>query len=117
MSAGDQNHSRAAQFKCLSDPTVPLSVWIVPITAARPFIGFSLECEPSFPVLGKVGIKMFLGCFAVAVKSEIHYRTLRSAFEGFESEPETRGNSSGYTYQAHHEACPSGCRPMHPPCS
>jgi hypothetical protein len=34
MSAGDQNYSRAAQFKCLSDSTVPLSVWIVPITAA-----------------------------------------------------------------------------------
>lgn len=29
MSAGDQNYSRAAQFKCLSDSTVPLSVWIV----------------------------------------------------------------------------------------
>jgi hypothetical protein len=29
MSAGDQNYSRAAQFECLSDPTVPLSVWIV----------------------------------------------------------------------------------------
>jgi hypothetical protein len=29
MSAGDQNRSRGAQFKCLSDPTVPLSVWIV----------------------------------------------------------------------------------------
>jgi hypothetical protein len=43
MSAGDQNHSRAAQFKCLSDPTVPLSVWIVPITAASPFIRFPLE--------------------------------------------------------------------------
>ena len=43
MSAGDQNYSRAAKFKCLSDPTVPLSVWIVPITAARPFIGFHLE--------------------------------------------------------------------------
>jgi hypothetical protein len=42
MSAGDQNYSRAAQFKCLSDPTVPLSVWIVPITAAKPFIGFPL---------------------------------------------------------------------------
>jgi hypothetical protein len=28
MSAGDQNYSRAAQFECLSDPTVPLSVWI-----------------------------------------------------------------------------------------
>ena len=34
MSAGDQNYSRAAKFKCLSDPTVQLSVWIVPITAA-----------------------------------------------------------------------------------
>jgi len=34
MSAGDQNYSRAAQFKCLSNPTVPLSVWVVPITAA-----------------------------------------------------------------------------------
>ena len=33
MSAGDQNYSRAAQFKCLSDSTVPLSVWIVPSTA------------------------------------------------------------------------------------
>ena len=45
MSAGDQNYSRAAQFKCLSDPAVPLSVWIVPIvtiTAARPFMGFPL---------------------------------------------------------------------------
>jgi hypothetical protein len=30
MRAGDQNYSRAGQFKCLSDPTVPLSVWIVP---------------------------------------------------------------------------------------
>jgi hypothetical protein len=27
---------RDAVFKCLSDPTVPLSVWIVRITAARP---------------------------------------------------------------------------------
>ncbi len=26
---------RDAVFKCLSDPTVPLSVWIVPITTAR----------------------------------------------------------------------------------
>jgi hypothetical protein len=43
MSAGDQNYSRAAQFKCLSDPTVPLSVWIVPITPTRPLIGFLLE--------------------------------------------------------------------------
>jgi hypothetical protein len=43
--------------------------------APRPFIRFPLECEPSFPVLGKVGIKRFLGWFAVAVKSEIHYQT------------------------------------------
>jgi hypothetical protein len=40
MSAGDQNYSRAAQFKCLSDSTVPLSVWIVQITAARPCTRF-----------------------------------------------------------------------------
>jgi hypothetical protein len=40
MSAGDQNYSRAAQFECLSDSTVPLSVWIVQITAARPCTGF-----------------------------------------------------------------------------
>jgi hypothetical protein len=49
---------RDAVFKCLSDPTVPLSVWIVPTTA----------------------------------------RTLRSAFEGCESESETCGNSSGCTW-------------------
>ena len=41
MSAGDQSYSRAAHFKCLSDPTVPLSVWIVPITAARPCTRFA----------------------------------------------------------------------------
>ena len=29
MSAGESAHSSAAQFKCLSDSTVPLSVWIV----------------------------------------------------------------------------------------
>jgi hypothetical protein len=40
MSAGDQNYSRAAQYKCLSDSTVPLSVWIVQITAARPCTRF-----------------------------------------------------------------------------
>jgi hypothetical protein len=40
MSAGDQNYSRAAQFKCLSDSAVPLSVWIVQITAARPCTRF-----------------------------------------------------------------------------
>ena len=33
MSAGGQNYSRAAQFKCLPDSTIPLSVWIVPSTA------------------------------------------------------------------------------------
>ena len=49
MSAGDQNYSRAAQFKCLSGPTVPLSVWIVPITAASPFsrrpvLAFTWHC-------------------------------------------------------------------------
>jgi hypothetical protein len=43
------------------------------------------------------------------------HRTLRSAFEGFESEPGTRGNSSGCTFQVRHAACPSGCRPCIPP--
>ena len=35
MSAGDQNYSRAAQSKCLSDPTVPLSVWILQLRHAQ----------------------------------------------------------------------------------
>ena len=35
MSAGDQNYSRAALFKCLSDPTVPLSVWILQLRHAQ----------------------------------------------------------------------------------
>jgi hypothetical protein len=36
--------------------------------------------------------------------------TLRSSFEGFESEPGTRGNSSGCTSQVRRAACPSGAR-------
>jgi|SRR5580704_10118093 hypothetical protein len=53
MSAGDQNYPRAAEFKCLSDPTILLSVWIV-----SNYGGQTLHKDfPSFPVLGKVGIK------------------------------------------------------------
>jgi hypothetical protein len=46
-----------------------------------------------------------------AFKFDDPHQMLRSTFEGFESEPGTRGNSSGCTYQGHHEACPSVCRP------
>jgi len=43
MSAGDQNYSRAAQFKCLSDSTVPISVWIVPSRRAQTLYKICLE--------------------------------------------------------------------------
>jgi hypothetical protein len=43
MSAADQNHSRAAQLKCLSDPTVSLSVWIFRLRRPAPFVGLPLE--------------------------------------------------------------------------
>ena len=50
-----------------------------------------------------------------AFKFDDPNRTLRSVFEGCESEPETRANSNGCTYQAHRAECPSGCRPCIPP--
>jgi|SRR5580704_9707535 hypothetical protein len=46
MNAGDQNYSRVAQSKCLSDPAVSLSVWIVRSTIGL-FDQLSQDARPN----------------------------------------------------------------------